>query len=403
MKKLNGGVTAARGFKCAGVSCGIKSARNALDLGLIVSDAPAAAACTFTTNRVQAAPIIVSRQRLGRRRMRGLVVNAGNANACTGKRGLRDAERMAEAAGAELGVPPETLFVASTGIIGHRMPMDRVACGIRKAARALGASADHNTALAEAIMTTDLVRKSASVECRIGNRGVRIGGVAKGSGMIAPNMATMLAFLTTDCAIQAGLLRKALREVVRRTFNRVTVDGDCSTNDMAACLANGLAENRPVQTTGKAYDAFVDGLLAVCTELSRAIARDGEGATKLITVRVTGASSEKTAHLVARSIAESPLVKTAIFGGDPNWGRIICAAGNSGADVAPDRMTLKLNSVCLFRGGSPRSVAGDRLTKCMQPKEIAIELDLGQGRAETTMWTCDLTGDYIRINAEYHT
>ena len=403
MKKVNGGVTAAPGFRCAGVSCGIKSTRNARDLGLIVSDAPAAAACAFTTNRVQAAPIILSRQRLGRRRMHGLVVNAGNANACTGKQGLRDAERMTELAGSELGVPPESLFVASTGIIGHRMPMDRVQRGITKASRALGSSADYNSALAEAIMTTDLVPKSAAVECRIGNRNVRIGGVAKGSGMIAPNMATMLAFLTTDCAIQTGLLRRALKEVVSRTFNRVTVDGDCSTNDMTVCLANGRAENRPINTTGKAYDVFVNGLLDVCTELARAIARDGEGATKLITVNVTGASSGKAADLVARSIAESPLVKTAIFGGDPNWGRIICAAGNSGADVEPDRMTLKINNVCLFRGGSPRNVRADRLVKCMKPDEILIELDLGQGHAGTTMWTCDLTGDYIRINAEYHT
>ena len=268
--------------------------------------------------------------------MRGIVVNAGNANACTGQRGMRDAVRMTELAAQCMGAAPEDFFVASTGVIGHPLPMDKVEAGIRAAAAELGPTEAHSDALMRAIMTTDLAPKQAAVSLRIGGRAVHVGGIAKGSGMIAPNMATMLGFVTTDCAISAGMLRKALRDVADRTFNCVTVDGDTSTNDCLIALANGQAGNAGVTAAGPAYEAFRKALLAVCEKLAKAIARDGEGATRLITVRVTGARDDDEARVVGRAIAESPLVKTAVHGGDPNWGRIVCAAGYSGAEVVPE-------------------------------------------------------------------
>lgn len=403
MKAIARGPIAPRGFRCAGVACGIKSKTNALDLGIILSDLPATAAGVFTTNRAQAAPVRLDRQRLGRRKMRGIVVNAGNANACTGTSGMRDAIRMTQLAAECTGAKTEEFFVAGTGIIGHPLPMSNIETGIRAAAANLGATAKHSKAIARAIMTTDLVPKSAAVEFALGKHTVRIGGICKGSGMIAPNMATMLGFITTDCAISAPILRKLLRHITEQTFNAVTVDGDCSTNDTVLLLANGAAANTPITAPGKACDTFSRGLQAVCQALAKAIARDGEGATRLITVHITSAKSFDEARRVARKIAESPLVKTAIHGSDPNWGRIICAAGYSGAPVEPEKMRLKINGVQLFRNGAPCRVRADRLAACMKPKEITIHLDLGRGRREATMWTCDLSKEYITINAEYHT
>ena len=403
MKTITRGAIAPRGFRCAGVACGIKSAANALDLGIILSDRPAAAAGVFTTNRAQAAPVLLDRQRLGHRKMRGIVVNAGNANACTGDRGMRDAVRMTQLAAEGTGTAPNEFFVASTGIIGRPMPMSNIEAGIRAATANLGATAQHSQAIARAIMTTDIVPKSAAVEFALGKHTVRIGGTCKGSGMIAPNMATMLGFITTDCAISTPLLRKLLRHVTEQTFNAVTVDGDCSTNDTVLLLANAAAANTPLTRPGKACDTFRRGLQTVCETLAKAIARDGEGATRLITIHITSAKSLDEARRVARKIAESPLVKTAIHGGDPNWGRIICAAGYSGAPVEPEKMHLKINRVQLFRNGAPCRVRADRLATCMKPKEITLHLDLGRGRQQATMWTCDLSKEYITINAEYHT
>jgi glutamate N-acetyltransferase/amino-acid N-acetyltransferase len=403
MKTIAGGVTAPRGFQCAGVACGVKTQPGARDVGLVVSDAPATAAGVFTTNRIASPTIILDRERLGRRKMRGVVVNAGNANACTGRRGVQDAVARTELAALAVGARAVEFFVASTGLIGRRLPMDKITAGIAAAGDALGRTRRHNDELAAAVMTTDLTPKTAAVTFRLGKRQIRVGGVAKGSGMIAPDMATMLAFITTDGAVSAPLLRKALREVTAQTFNAVTVDGDCSTNDAVFLLANGAAGNTPIARAGRNYDAFVRALRAVCERLATAIARDGEGATKLLTVKVTGARSEADAKRVARAIAESPLVKTAAYGEDPNWGRIICAAGHSGAPVVSEKMRLTLNDLLLFSKGRPTNVAPERRAACMKPDEIRIKLHLGQGKGAATMWTCDLSREYVAINAEYST
>ena len=402
-KTVPDGVVAPKGFLCAGVSCGIKTRKNALDLGIILSAEPANAAGVFTTNRVASATVAVDREQLRSRTTRGVVVNAGNANACTGAQGLKNARRMTALASECCGAAPREFLVASTGVIGHPLPMKTVEAGIRKASKALGRSARHNQSFAEAIMTTDLVPKFTAVQFTVGGKTVRIGGAAKGSGMISPNMATMLGFITTDCAIAKPLLRKALRDIAAVTFNCTTVDGDCSTNDTVALLANGAAGNPPIRTAGKHYDLFHRGLLAVCERLAKAIAADGEGATRFIEVQVTRARTAGDADKVARKIANSPLVKTAVNGGDPNWGRIICAAGYSGAHVNADQMQLKINGVTLFRHGGPARVRADRLAACMTPKEIYIHLDLGQGKRSAKLWTCDLSKEYVSINAEYHT
>ncbi len=404
MKPTGGGVVAAKGFRCSAVGAGIKVRKDALDLGMLLSDLPATAAAMFTTNRVQAAPVRLDRELVATgRKLRGVVVNAGNANACTGVKGTRDAAAMVALAAACTGSPKDTFLVASTGIIGRPMPMAKVTAGIKDAAGRLGRSKEHAQGFERAIMTTDLAPKSAAVEFLIGGRKVRLGGSCKGSGMIAPNMATMLAFLTTDCAISAPLLRKALREVVGTTFNCVTVDGDCSTNDSVLLLANGAAGNRPIRSAGSAYNAFRAALLHVSEELAKAIARDGEGATRFVEVRVIGARREADALRVARSIASSPLVKCAINGGDPNWGRIICAAGYSGAEVKPSKLQLRINGVLLFKGGMPTRVAPEKLHACMKPKEILIHLDLAQGNRRGRIWTCDFSREYVNINADYHT
>jgi glutamate N-acetyltransferase/amino-acid N-acetyltransferase len=398
-----GGVTAARGFRGCGVSCGIKTKAGALDLGLIVSDRPAVAAAMFTTNRFQAAPVTLTRERIKGRTTQGIVMNAGNANACTGARGLRDARRMAALAAQAAGIPEERFLVASTGIIGRPMPMGKIEAGIRMAGKALGGTARHGVDFSKAIMTTDTVPKSVAVEFMIGGRPVRIGGSAKGSGMIAPNMATMLCFLTTDAAISKPLLRKALEQAVDGTFNCITVDGDCSTNDTIALLANGAAGNRRIVKADASWRAFQEALCHVAGELARLIVLDGEGATRFVEVRVTGARTAADADHVARKIANSPLVKCAIHGGDPNWGRIVCAAGYAGAVVKPERTRLWINGVKLFEGGMPARVTPARLAACMKPKEIMIHLNLGMGHRERLIRTCDFSREYVAINADYHT
>ena len=403
IRSVNGGVIASAGFSCAGVRCGIKSKADALDLGLILSERAASAAAVFTTNRAKAAPVLLNQQRIRGGRMRGVVVNAGNANACTGERGMDDAKCMVEIAARCTRVTPEDFLVASTGIIGHPLPMDKVKMGIRVAAKELGRTLRHARAFVQAIMTTDTCLKSVAVETTIGRRKVRIGGAAKGSGMIAPNMATMLAFVTSDCAIGAPMLRKALRDCANDTFNCVTVDGDCSTNDTLAVLANGAAGNPPIRKAGKDYELFRAALHAVCEDLAKAMARDGEGATRFVEVCVTGGRSHKEADAVARKIANSPLVKTAIHGGDPNWGRIICAAGYAGEPVEPEKMKLSINGTRLFRHGVPCRVRADRLAACMKRKDILISLDLGRGTRSSRIWTCDFSREYVTINADYHT
>jgi glutamate N-acetyltransferase/amino-acid N-acetyltransferase len=394
------------GFRAAGISCGLKPGSE-LDLALVVADVPCTSAAVFTTNRVQAAPVLYDRQLLdGGGTMRGVVINSGCANACTGARGLRDAAETARLVEAGMGLRADSVLVMSTGVIGQYLPMDKIAAGIRTASQALSVEGGH--AAAQAIMTTDTEPKEAAVRFRITDREVTVAGMCKGSGMIHPNMATMLGVLVTDVAIEQALLQRALREVVDLTFNKVTVDGDTSTNDTVALLANGLAGNQPISTeSDEAYGAFRDALLEVAATLAIALAADGEGATKLITVHVTGASDPGAAATVAKSIANSTLVKTAVYGEDANWGRVLCAAGYSGIAIDPARLALWLTdgrlTLHLVRGGEPFEVDESVASEILASDRIAFRLDLGQGSAEATVWTCDLTHAYVDINAHYRT
>jgi glutamate N-acetyltransferase/amino-acid N-acetyltransferase len=393
------------GFRAAGVSCGLKPGSE-LDLALVIADVPCVATAVFTTNRVQAAPVLYDRQLLGGGAVQGVVINSGCANACTGARGLRDTAEMAGLVEAELGLSAGSVLVMSTGVIGQYLPMDKIAAGIRGAGQALGADGGH--AAARAIMTTDTKPKEAAVRFRAAGCEVTVAGMCKGSGMIHPNMATMLGVLATDAAIERTLLERALREVVDLTFNKVTVDGDTSTNDMVVLLANSMAGNPPITVeSDEAYEAFRDALLEVATTLAVALAADGEGATKLITVHVTGASDREAAAVVAKSIANSTLVKTAVYGEDANWGRVLCAAGYSGIAIDPARLALWLTdgrlTLQLVRGGEPFDVDEKMAAEILASDSIAFRLDLGQGSEEATVWTCDLTHAYVDINAHYRT
>jgi glutamate N-acetyltransferase/amino-acid N-acetyltransferase len=393
------GITAARGFRAAGVSAGIK-ASGALDLALIVSDSPAQAAAVFTTNRAQAAPVLVSREHLERSRgvASAIVVNSGCANACTGAEGLQAARDMAVETARLVNCPDEQVLVASTGVIGAMLPIDKIRRALPGAYRALGA--DQGAAAARAIMTTDPFPKEAATRVAIGGRDATIGGIAKGSGMIEPRMATMLAFVTTDAAVPQPLLRRALRETVDDTFNAITVDGECSTNDCVMLLANGASGTTVDDAT---YDEFARGLGDVCRELALGIVRGGEGATKLVTVAVTGAASAADARRAAKAIANSPLVKTAIHGGDPNWGRLIAVAGRAGVAFELDRAAVTIGSTVLFRDGRPYDEAAPEAAAYLKGNDIVVSIDLGTGSASSTVWTCDLSAEYVRINAEYRT
>jgi glutamate N-acetyltransferase/amino-acid N-acetyltransferase len=390
-------VAAPKGFRAAGVAAGVKSAGR--DVALIVSDRPASAAAVFTTNRVQAAPILVSREHLQGGQARAIVANSGNANACTGEQGLADARRMASIAAAAAGVVAEDVLVASTGIIGHALPMDRIESGIRQAAAGLG---ERGEDAAEAIMTTDTRPKQIAVELEISGQTVRLGGIAKGSGMIGPHLATMLAFLTTDAAVWPEVLQASLASSAARTFNCMTVDGDTSTNDTLFLMANG-ASGAQIRPGSPAHQRFAEALDTVCTHLAKEVARDGEGATKLIEVRVQGARSFAQAQKVALTIANSPLVKTAFFGNDPNWGRILMAAGRAGVALDPQRLALSIGDVPLVENGAPLPFDAGAARAAMDRPEVTTTLHLGLGPVNATVWTCDLSYDYVRINAEYHT
>jgi glutamate N-acetyltransferase/amino-acid N-acetyltransferase len=404
IEEIAGSVCAAAGFQSSGVAAGIKPSGNP-DVAVIVSNRPASAAAVFTRNKVCAAPVQVSREHLAAGSSRAVAVNAGNANACTGVQGLADARRMA-AFTAEListanqPVRPEEVLVASTGVIGRKMPMERLESGLRDAVAAL--QPNGGDATARAIMTTDTRPKQAAVRVQVGDRSFHIGGVCKGSGMIAPNMATMLAFITTDAGVPPATLTAALRSVAGATFNCVTVDGDTSTNDTLMVLANGASGVEALPGSA-AHRGFVAGLEQVCTHLAKELARDGEGATKLVEIRVRGARSTAQARQAARSIANSPLVKTALFGNDPNWGRILCAAGYSGAELDPNAVALSLCGFELVRAGEPVEYDAAAASKAMQAPEISMEVDLAVGKARAAIWTCDLSYDYVRINAEYTT
>lgn len=396
---IKGGITAPKGFLAAGVRAGIKS--QGLDLGLLYSEAPASAAALFTTNRVKAAPVMVSMEHLQNLSAQAIVVNSGNANACTGEQGKADAHRMAQTVAQELKIAPQEVLVASTGVIGRLLPMEEVVRGIREAVRTL--SPEGGEAFAEAIITTDTRPKSVAAEVVIEGQTVRIGGCAKGAGMIAPDLATMLCFLTTDANIEPLLLRKILQEAVDQSFHCLTVDGDTSTNDSVFILANGRSSAPPLEESSLDLKVFRKALTEVCVALARELARDGEGATKLIEVKVEGARNDREARWVAQTIANSNLVKTAIFGKDPNWGRIIAAAGRSGAYFEPERVSLYLGEHLLFRGGVPVPFNLSLVQDYLAQEEILIRLDLGQGMGSAHYFTCDFSYDYVRINAEYHT
>jgi glutamate N-acetyltransferase/amino-acid N-acetyltransferase len=396
---IPGGVATPRGFRAAGISAGIKASGNP-DLALLVADEPAQIAAVFTTNKVLAAPVLVSQEHLARSggTVRAVVVNSGCANACTGDAGMRDAREMTAETARLVGCPVDQVLVASTGVIGVGLPMDKVRGGLPVAFKALGA--DQGPEAARAIMTTDLRPKESAARVSIGGRDALIGGMAKGAGMIEPMMATMLGFVTTDAAVPKALLDRALREAVDRTFNAITVDGDSSTNDCVLLLASGAAG---VVVDEAGYGAFVEGLTAVCRELALAIVRGGEGATKLVAVNVTGAATSAEARKAAKVIANSLLVKTAIHGGDPNWGRLICAAGRAGVTFDASRAAVTMGPLVLFKDGQPHDELAPAAAEYLKGPDLSIGVDLGAGAASSTVWTCDLSAEYVRINADYRT
>lgn len=398
MQEYPGGVTLPRGFVAGGLYCGIRKAKK--DLAIIRSEKPATVAAVFTLNRTQAAPILVDKRQLQTTsECSAIVINSGNANACTGERGLNDAWSMVRATARALEVPEEQVLVSSTGVIGQYLPMENVQNGIRDLAGRLDVSGAQDAA--EAIMTTDTYRKESAVRFTLGRSLVTIGGMAKGSGMIAPNMATMLAFVTTDAAISRPLLQKALDRANRRSFNRITVDGDMSTNDMAVILANGVAGNELFGEHSEEFHLFCAALEYVMIKLAKMIARDGEGATKLIEVYVKGARSESEAEVVARSVANSNLVKTAVHGNDANWGRIMAAVGYSGAPVDPDIVEIRINDLPVLNKGYEIVLDEARTATALATDHVLITVDLNLGRDEVRFWTCDLTKEYVHINASY--
>jgi len=401
MKQIDGGITAVPGVQASGIHAGIKKV-NTKDLALIVTDVPATAAGVFTKNSVTAAPVLVCRKHLSDPTGQAIVINSGNANACTGENGMVNAHRMATVTADLLDIAEQEVLVSSTGVIGQQLPMDKIENGIGLAINSL--SVDGGDDAAEAIMTTDTHPKSAAVEIEIGGKTVTIGGIAKGSGMIAPNMATMLSYLTTDVRINSEVLQSALTQVVDNTYNLLTVDTDRSTNDTVIILATGGAGNAKIVTSsGEDYEAFCEGLQFVCTELVKMLARDGEGATKLVEVVIKRAKDRIDAEKAARAVAESPLVKTAVFANDANWGRIMMAIGKSGAEFDPYQVDVLLGDYLLVQNGMDSGYDEKKATQLFDNDPVRITIDLRAGDSEITMWTCDYSYDYIRINADYRT
>ena len=403
LKIVEGGVCSAKGFRAAGVGAAIKHAgRN--DVALIVADEPCAAAAVFTTNKVAAAPVLYDREVVKGGRVQAILANSGCANACTGEAGLKDARLSALATAGELGIDPGHVLVASTGVIGRRLPVDRLLSGMKSAATSLGRTAEHGFAVAKAVMTTDTKPKQACVTVTIGGRKVTVGGCAKGSGMIEPNMATMLGFITTDAAISPAMLRRALGLAIAKSFNRLVVDGDESTNDSVFVLASGKAGNDAIVRGGEDFSLFRSALEAVCISLARQMAKDGEGATKFVTVTVKGARSEADATRAARAVAKSPLAKTSWFGRDPNWGRVLAAVGYSGADVVDMKAEVFYDGEWAFRRGEVADAAQlKRLEKVLEKDEFEVVVDLHLGKGASSIYTCDLSLDYVHINADYTT
>lgn len=400
-----GGVTAPRGFRAAGVHCGLK--RHRKDVALIVSDLPAYAAAMFTSNKVQAAPVVVSREQLRRRQMvRAVVINSGNANAATGEQGIKDAWSMIHETAKRLNVRSEEVLVASTGIIGQFLPMEKILRGIEMAVKML--SRDHHTDAAQAIMTTDTFPKEAALRLTIDDQVVTIGGMAKGSGMIAPNLilpeekhATMLAFITTDAAIEQDALALVLKQAVNRSFNRISVDGDMSTNDMVIALANGSVGNAPLVVGSSQLDRFAEALEWLLIKLAKMIVRDGEGATKLIEINISGARTEADAVKAASAIARSNLVKTAIHGEDANWGRILAAIGYSGIDFEPSQVEIFFDDVRILGKNFDLNFSEDAARQALSKCQVKLNVHLNGGSYTATFWTCDLSKEYVYINASY--
>jgi glutamate N-acetyltransferase / amino-acid N-acetyltransferase len=398
---MTGGITAPQGFTSTAVHCGIKAKPGALDLTIVAAETPVSAAGLFTTNLAQAAPVLVSKAHLQQTGgvARAVVINSGCANACTGAQGMADAERMAAEVGDVLACGAEQVLVASTGVIGVNLKMDKVVAGIRMAVPALAHG--NGSDVARAIMTTDPFPKEHAVRVETAQGTFVVGGTAKGSGMIEPNMATMIGMLTTDARVSPPLLHRALAESARDTFNAITVDGECSTNDTLFAMASGASG---VAIDEESYAALLDAFLAVSRKLAVDIVRGGEGATKLIAVNVHNARTRDDARQVARTIANSPLVKTAVHGADPNWGRIVAAAGRAGVRFDIQRATVHVGGILLFEHGLPHDDAAPRAAEHMQGTDVQIDVDLGTGGGvDATIWTCDLTAEYVRINGEYRT
>lgn len=399
-KNAAAGVTFPKGFKAAGVKAGIKKSGN-LDLALIYTEKEAAVAGVFTKNAVAAAPVIVSREVVKGGKAHAIVANAGCANACTGETGLANARKMAALAAAEVGCVPDEVLVGSTGIIGVNLPMDKLEAGIKAAAAELSEDGSKNAG--NAIITTDTYSKACSCEVEIGGQAVRFGAIAKGSGMIQPNMATMLCYITTDANISSQLMQKALSEIVEVSFNMISVDGDMSTNDTVLVLANGASGAAEITDGSPEYDKFYATLKEICQELSKRIAADGEGATKFLTINVSGTKTFEDAKTVAMSIAKSPLVKTAFFGEDPNWGRVICAVGYAGIPMVPEKTVIKFGGVPVYANGLGAEFNEDDIHKVMAEHDIVIDVEMGMGDAKATVWSCDFSYEYVKINGEYHT
>ena len=399
-KNAAAGVTFPKGFKAAGVKAGIKKSGN-LDLALIYTEKEAAVAGVFTKNAVAAAPGIVSREVVKGGKAHAIVANAGCANACTGETGLANARKMAALAAAEVGCASDEVLVGSTGIIGVNLPMDKLEAGIKAAAAELSEDGSKNAG--NAIITTDTYSKACSCEVEIGGQAVRFGAIAKGSGMIQPNMATMLCYITTDANISSQLMQKALSEIVEVSFNMISVDGDMSTNDTVLVLANGASGAAEITDGSPEYDKFYATLKEICQELSKRIAADGEGATKFLTINVSGTKTFEDAKTVAMSIAKSPLVKTAFFGEDPNWGRVICAVGYAGIPMVPEKTVIKFGGVPVYANGLGAEFNEDDIHKVMAEHDIVIDVEMGMGDAKATVWSCDFSYEYVKINGEYHT
>lgn len=405
MVQIRGGVTAAKGFTASGIHVGIRKNREKKDLALVWSEKPCSAAAVYTTNQVKGQPLIVTKEHLADGKAQAIIVNAGNANTCTGEAGIAAARRMAALVSQWMGIPATDVVVASTGVIGQQLDVGIIETGMEQLVA--GLSRTGNIDAREAIMTTDTVKKEVAVQFELGGRMVSIGAMAKGSGMIHPNMATMLSFITTDCAISPAMLQKALSASVERTYNRVSVDGDTSTNDMVVVLANGMADNPPIETEGPDFRTFYEALTWLNIQLARMIAKDGEGATKLIECTVEGASDEAKAVELAKGVIRSSLVKTAVFGADANWGRILCALGYTRKDFDPAKVDVAFESASGYievcKNGAPLSFNEEKAKKILSYQEVTIYVSLNEGAAQATAWGGDLTYEYVRINGDYRT